>query len=284
MAVNELLNIGERIYILGTNHIAQSSKEAVERVINLIHPQVVMMELDGFRKRILTERKEQKIKEGERKAQEINPQNLNPQTINSRDTPPRHATLTPLMDLHPPRNQNASPPSNVSSPNNPTHSNDSFLDFFEGIQQELGGIMGILPGEEMLTALDIVHEQNIPIVCIDLPIQEIFQKLDNINPQSQEEQNKMINDLKKEDLPSNPEQLQELFESLEDGEALAELLSEFRQEFPEISKILIDDRNYYMAQKIREYTNQNPTHIILVLCGAFHVPGIMRLLQPQNIQ
>ncbi|TFH28826.1 MAG: hypothetical protein E4G98_04795, partial [Promethearchaeota archaeon] len=139
MAVNKLQIIGDIIHILGTNHIAQASKETVHRVIDQFHPDIVMIELDEERLQILLDR------EGE---MDVGMNTPTPQDNSLNENLEHSSSANNSPDLPP------------------------FLAAFEHIQQTLGGIMGIMPGDELLTAVHVVKDLGTPLRLIDLPIQE----------------------------------------------------------------------------------------------------------------
>ncbi|TFH28278.1 MAG: hypothetical protein E4G98_05475 [Promethearchaeota archaeon] len=154
-----------------------------------------------------------------------------------------------------------------------------FLAAFEHIQQRLGGIMGIIPGDELLTAVHVVKDLGTPLRLIDLPIQETVERIVHLQTHSPEEQNAMMQELSLENLPADQDEIHNLFHLLENPEAMKALLTEFRAQFPELTKILVDDRNAYMVSQIKDYHTLYPFKKILVICGALHVTGIVSSLQ-----
>ena len=59
-------------------------------------------------------------------------------------------------------------------------------------------------------------------------------------------------------------------EKLKSQDMLTSILNEFTQSFPKLKVPLIDERDQYLAQKIKEA----PGHKIVAVLGAAHVPGI----------
>ena len=49
--------------------------------------------------------------------------------------------------------------------------------------------------------------------------------------------------------------------------------------FPSFYKVIIEERNTYMAKKIIAITNQYPDAKLLVVTGAGHIEGIAALLK-----
>ena len=57
------------------------------------------------------------------------------------------------------------------------------------------------------------------------------------------------------------------------------LLVEFKETYPNLYKILIDERNDYMVKQILEYLKNNPSHRVLIIVGAGHLEELMRLTE-----
>ncbi|MFP3981019.1 MAG: TraB/GumN family protein [Desulfobacterales bacterium] len=138
-------------------------------------------------------------------------------------------------------------------------------------QKRIGEKLGVRPGEEMIRALDAAENAGADICLADRDItvtlsrtwrstgwwnkiKLFFQLLlsmggiDDIDEQA-------VEDMKKEDI-------------------LESLLSELGKSHPSIRKILIDERDQYLAHKIRNA----PGEKIVAVVGAGHVPGIRRYI------
>ena len=61
-----------------------------------------------------------------------------------------------------------------------------------------------------------------------------------------------------------------------------QLVHELRHKFPNIYKVLVAERNQYMARKVRLVQRKWPQEKILVVVGAGHVEGMKRLLEHNN--
>ena len=54
---------------------------------------------------------------------------------------------------------------------------------------------------------------------------------------------------------------------------------EFKETYPNLNKILIDERNEYMVNQILDYIQNNPSHHILIIVGAGHLEELIRLTE-----
>ncbi|MCF2138924.1 MAG: TraB domain-containing protein [Candidatus Lokiarchaeota archaeon] len=326
MAVNKIRCIDQTIYILGTNHLAHSSREMVERTISEIHPDIVMVELDEDRltliqknrqtirsdskviKRTVNINQNSTIKKGvqiesvnakliknkkkEKKVESQKDQEKGSKKESKKELGKKfeiglgnELDKETKMELDKELEQNSRNKKklNLISKN---LENDAFFTTLEQIQQQFGQIMQIMPGEEILTAIDIVQSNQIPVKLIDLPISELMLKISELGNQltNKSESSVLIHALEEEEMPTTRSELEELFALLEDEEGMRQLLAEFEKEFPQLTQILITDRNSYMVAQIGQYHKKFPDNRILVICGAFHVPGIIELLSDlQNV-
>ncbi|GAB4231657.1 MAG: TraB/GumN family protein [Acidobacteriota bacterium] len=72
----------------------------------------------------------------------------------------------------------------------------------------------------------------------------------------------------------------ETIESLKQDEKLGDVLEMLADEFPAVKGVLIDERDRYMAEKLRRISARK----IVAVVGAGHVPGILRELErPQDL-
>jgi len=62
----------------------------------------------------------------------------------------------------------------------------------------------------------------------------------------------------------------EMIEEMKKGDQLENVLKDFAEAFPEVKRRLLDERDVYLAQKIREA----PGEKVVAVVGAAHVPGI----------
>jgi len=138
-------------------------------------------------------------------------------------------------------------------------------------QRRLGGKLGVLPGAEFLEAARVAEECGIPIELCDRDVRTTLRRAWAATPF-----------FKKLWLLSSV--LATLFERLEvSEEALRELrrrdvvtglLREIGESFPYLKKALIDERDAYLAEKIR----RTPGRKLVAVVGAGHVEGIRRNL------
>jgi pheromone shutdown-related protein TraB len=134
-------------------------------------------------------------------------------------------------------------------------------------QKKIGQKLGSKPGEEMMRAIQAAEQVGADIHLADRDIRTTLSRtwrlmglwtkmklLGHLITSAGE-----LDAIKQEDI-----------EEMKKKDALETLLSEIGQELPEIKSILIDERDQYLAHKIRTA----PGKKIVAVVGAGHVPGI----------
>ena len=282
--LNELRSLNTHIYFLGTMHIAEESAQKTQEIIESLHPNVVMIELDEMRYQGLVS----EIENGEtgtedEDLEEISLDNENPSVSESK------SNNSPLPDYF---NSTATMPDSFSPfaqrkqsqelKKNPSPSNSEPPDFFSflaDIQQELGKAFQITPGKEMYTAIQTAKSFQIPVLFIDRPILETFARLQAFQSEIEAEQS----DLEKtaqEELDSTDD-LQKLIAELQNPQAIRDMLKEFQEKYPQIFQIIVQERNEYMCNHIINYQATHPEDTILIIVGAGHVEDLIEMLKPQ---
>jgi len=134
-------------------------------------------------------------------------------------------------------------------------------------QRRIGKKLGISPGAEMAEGAKVGEEQGARVHLIDrdvqLTLKRTWRNLDLWNKL------KMVFQLTGS-LFSIDEVDEKTIEELKEQEKLGDILQVFGEEFPQVKGPLIDERDLYMAQKLREA----PGETIVAVVGAGHTPGI----------
>ena len=141
------------------------------------------------------------------------------------------------------------------------------------IQTHLGVRTGVMPGSEMLAAVEAARMVNARIVLIDMPIAEIMKRLSSI---SLWERLKLVLRLISGMLSWPSEDELDLTKAPPER-VIEEALRWMKRKLPAIYKVLITDRNTYMAAWIRELSRQHRK--IVVVVGAGHRRGLEQLLK-----
>ena len=216
-------NDGAYIYIVGTAHFSKSSQEDVEKVIRILQPDIVMVELCSSRVGVLKHDEESLMKA----AKEINLEKLR---YSIKET---GSVVSGVMQM-------------------------MLLSMSAHITKELG----MAPGGEFRVAYqEACQIFGCKLVLGDRPIQStigramgalsFFQKL------------KLAWHL----IFSKESITKEDVERYKQKDMIAEMLAEMTGDFPELSKVFVEERDQYMAQMLMRYVdvvwNDLPEHIIM---------------------
>ena len=141
-------------------------------------------------------------------------------------------------------------------------------------QKRLGKQLGIQPGQEMIQGIQSAMNQGQPFVlligifrqpCSDYGGYRIYRK------------NKVLFQMVLS-MFADEEISEEDLEKMKSQDMLTAALDELTASFPQFKAILIDERDKYLAQKIKEA----PGNKIVAVLGAGHVPGIKKVIEKDH--
>jgi len=158
----------------------------------------------------------------------------------------------------------------------------TYLIFFllKYIQKKLGGMVGIIPGADMLAAVDSAKENKINVAFIDLDIRVTAYKLKTELPLREKLRmikyviatTFMITAGKYIPFRKTGEGID--LTKVPEKDFIKEAMKIFREKFPQLYKILLDDRNDFMAKNIISLIGKFDTLVIVI--GAGHEEGIKK--------
>ena len=142
-------------------------------------------------------------------------------------------------------------------------------------QKRIGDKLGVKPGEEMIRAIDTAKSTGAEICLADREITVTLSR----TWRSTGFWNKMkllfqlvlsmggVDEIDEKDI-----------EEMKQADMLESILSEVEKSHPELRKILIDERDRYLAQKIKTA----PGNKVVAVVGAGHVPGIRKYIHEET--
>lgn len=142
-------------------------------------------------------------------------------------------------------------------------------------QKRMAKQFGINPGLEMIQGINSAKEYDAKLVLADRSLQITFMRL--WRGMGLWGKLKLFFQLVLS-LLSDEEISEEELEKMKTQDMLTVALSELSSSFPELKTILIDERDKYLAQKIKEA----PGEKVIAVVGAGHVPGIMEEIHREN--
>ena len=139
-------------------------------------------------------------------------------------------------------------------------------------QRRMGENIGVKPGDEMLAAMNVAKELNIPSVMVDRPIQVTLKRAWAKN--SFWGKCKLLASLLASAF-SKEEYSEEEIEQLKVGNEMDSMMNELADYLPVVKEVLIDERDKYLASKIWDAQGNN----IVAVLGAGHLPGVQAHLE-----
>jgi pheromone shutdown-related protein TraB len=223
-----ILHLEDKIVMLiGTAHISQESVDLVKKTITLEKPDVVCLELDDKRYKVLKEKKRW-------------------QALDLKEVIKKKQLSTLMINM-----------------------------LMASYQKKLGSQLGVTPGAELLAGAETAAMLGIPVSLCDRDVRITLRRAW-----------KSTSFFKKGylfaallgSLFDRTEVSEEKLTELRKKDVLAELMDEMGDSLPDVKRVLIDERDIYLAEKIRTTSGRK----ILAVVGAGHISGILQHLANDN--
>ncbi|MEA1992418.1 MAG: TraB/GumN family protein [Thermodesulfobacteriota bacterium] len=138
-------------------------------------------------------------------------------------------------------------------------------------QKKLGDQLGVLPGTELLAAVKTAEEKGIPIALCDRDVRVTLRRAWHAT--SFFKKNYLLASLFA-GLFDRTEITEEKLNELKKTDVLSELMLELGQALPELKRVLIDERDTFLSERIKNAEGER----IVAVVGAGHVDGIKKAL------
>lgn len=143
-------------------------------------------------------------------------------------------------------------------------------------QKRLGGKLGVMPGSELLEAVEAARSLNVPVVLCDRDVRVTLRRA--WAAPSLWKKSKLVAELLAGGGEELPEVNEEFLRSMRQKDVLSEWLQELGAHYPELKNALIDERDNYLAAKIRAAEGQK----LVAVVGAGHVAGMAKALREKR--
>jgi pheromone shutdown-related protein TraB len=143
-------------------------------------------------------------------------------------------------------------------------------------QQRLAEQSGIQPGEEMRRAIRVAGVQGLPVLLIDRDIGVTLRRV--AHNLGFWRRLTLFSGLLA-GLVSREEVTPDEIEKLKEGDVLEATFAEFSDKQGELYKPLIEERDHYMAARLREEVGGGAYRRVLVVVGAGHLKGLFERLE-----
>jgi len=151
--------------------------------------------------------------------------------------------------------------------------------FLSSIQRKLGEEYGVEPGSEMIAAMQEAEKYHLTIALVDRDITVTLKRAWRM--MGVREKFRVVWEFLKAMIGYDEEELEELdLKELMKQDVLSQMLEEFSKIAPSAAKVLISERDQYIAQKIYEESKKGK---VVAVVGAGHITGIKKHLQNQPL-
>ncbi|MFH1721155.1 MAG: TraB/GumN family protein [Candidatus Altiarchaeota archaeon] len=143
------------------------------------------------------------------------------------------------------------------------------------IQRRIGEDFGVKPGSEMMAAVNAARKEGIDVALVDRDVKVTLKRA--LAKMSLTEKLKigwgfLIGMAEGEEIDK------ELLEQLKKKDILNEMMDEISKEIPSVKEVLVDERNQFIAGKLRTL----PQKKIVAVLGAGHIEGVVEELKREH--
>jgi len=139
-------------------------------------------------------------------------------------------------------------------------------------QKRMGAQTGVKPGSELKEAVDVAAEKNAELVLADRDIKITLRRTWACTPWYRKLS--LLGGLIAS-IFDKTEVSEEDLAKIKEQDALSAMMQDFGKSFPEVKQVLIDERDQFLASKIRNA----PGKKIVAVVGAGHMNGIAHIIE-----
>lgn len=142
-------------------------------------------------------------------------------------------------------------------------------------QKKLGEKLGVSPGTELMEAVQTANENSIPVELCDREVRVTLRRA--WHSMNLWQKSKFLS-VGLGGLFEKQELTDEKLSELRNKDVLSEMMDEIGKAMPVLKKVIIDERDRYIAQKMKNSAGKK----IVSVVGAGHVKGILKFLESNN--
>jgi len=144
------------------------------------------------------------------------------------------------------------------------------------MQRQLGAHVGVQPGAEMLAALKKAQDKKLPVQLLDRDVRVTLKRA--FNAMGFIEKAKLGASIVGGFFGVGEKVTVEKIEELKKEDLINSLMKELGKQFPSIKKVLVDERDTYIAEMVKH----SPGKKIVAVVGAGHLEGIIDYLKKEK--
>lgn len=143
-------------------------------------------------------------------------------------------------------------------------------------ERKLGDLVGMKPGDEMLHAIRLAKVHKARVALIDQEISITLRRFSNTL--TWKEKARIAADIFKSAILRRPGIAFDL-RTVPDKKMIKKLTDEVKVRYPNIYKVLIDERNIVMAHRLVALSRSHPEEEIVAVMGAGHVDEVAKMIK-----
>ena len=147
-------------------------------------------------------------------------------------------------------------------------------------ERKLGKLVGVAPGSEMKQAIKIAKKDGIEIALIDQDIEITLKRLSRTL--TWKEKLNFLNDILKAFF-SRKKEIEFDLNTVPDKKIIKRLTNKLKERYPNVHKVLIEERNTVIANNLKKLVNSANDKKILVILGAGHIDDVLELVKEPKI-
>ena len=147
-------------------------------------------------------------------------------------------------------------------------------------ERKLGKLVGVAPGSEMRQAVSIAKKNNIKLALVDQDIKITLQRLSKSI--TWKEKWNFLADIAKAVFAGKKE-IEFDLTKVPDKKIIKKLTDKLKERYPNVYKVLIEERNKVIASNIKNLMDSSQDKKILVILGAGHIDEVLELIKEQRI-
>jgi len=145
------------------------------------------------------------------------------------------------------------------------------------VQKKLGDMVGVEPGSEMRNALIVAKSKGLKVSYIDQDVEVTLRKFSKAI--SWKEKWQFIKDIFDVSLHPKKRKMKFDLRTVPEDKIINEMIEEVEKKYPNIHRVLVEERNVIMAKRLYALSRNYPDSKILAVVGAGHKEEILRLIK-----
>jgi len=147
-------------------------------------------------------------------------------------------------------------------------------------EKKLGELVGVSPGSEMISAIKLAKKKKIGIALIDQDI-EVTLKRFSETLTWKEKWNFIVDIIKA--VVFKKKEIEFDLTKVPSKKIIKKMINKVKERYPNIYKVLIEERNYVMGNNLRELIGRNKDKKILAIVGAGHEDDLVGIIRKPSI-